>query len=100
LASIVIEYGGQIIAAMCPSYAGTIYKGQGKTLNRTYLYHTEHWRAAASYVALTRQRDSAEIFVARETARDAGQLAGQMERGEVRPAQYAERLYFKSCPHV
>ena len=34
-------------------YAGTIYKGQGKTLDHTYLYHTEHWRAAASYVALT-----------------------------------------------
>ena len=65
-------------------YAGTIYKGQGKTLDRTYLYHTEHWRSAASYVALTRQRESAEVFVARETARDTGQLARQMARGEVR----------------
>ena len=40
-------------------YAGTIYKGQGKTLDHTYLLHTHHWRAAASYVALTRQRESA-----------------------------------------
>jgi Ti-type conjugative transfer relaxase TraA len=70
-------------------YAGTIYKGQGKTLDRTYLYHTEHWRSAASYVALTRQRESAEVFVARETARDAGQLARQMGRGEVRSASLA-----------
>ena len=70
-------------------YAGTIYKGQGKTLDRTYLYHTEHWRAAASYVALTRQRESAQVFVARETARDAGQLARQMGRGEVRAASIA-----------
>jgi Ti-type conjugative transfer relaxase TraA len=70
-------------------YAGTIYKGQGKTLDRTYLYHTEHWRAAASYVALTRQRDSAQVFVARETARDAAQLARQMARGEVRAASVA-----------
>lgn len=67
-------------------YAGTIYKGQGKTLDRTYLYHTEHWRSAASYVALTRQRESAEVFVARETARNVGQLARQMARGEVRSA--------------
>ena len=52
-------------------YAGTIYKGQGKTLDHTYLYHTHHWRSAASYVALTRQRESAQVFVARETARDA-----------------------------
>jgi len=70
-------------------YAGTIYKGQGKTLDRTYLYHTEHWRSAASYVALTRQRESAEVFVARETARDTGQLARQMARGEVRAASIA-----------
>lgn len=70
-------------------YAGTIYKGQGKTLDRSYLYHTEHWRSAASYVALTRQRESAEVFVARETARDAGQLARQMARGEVRSASIA-----------
>jgi hypothetical protein len=70
-------------------YAGTIYKGQGKTLDRTYLYHTEHWRSAASYVALTRQRESAQVFVAQETARDAAQLARQMGRGEVRAASMA-----------
>jgi hypothetical protein len=58
----------------------------GKTLDHTYLYHTEHWRSAASYVALTRQRASAQMFVARTTARDAAQLARQMARGEVRAA--------------
>ena len=51
-------------------YAGTIYKGQGRTLDQTYLYHSEHWRSAASYVALTRHRDKAELFVASNTARD------------------------------
>ena len=70
-------------------YAGTIYKGQGKTLNHTYLYHSHHWRAAASYVALTRQRESAQVFVARETARDARELARQMARGEVKSASIA-----------
>ena len=70
-------------------YAGTIYKGQGKTLDHTYLYHTEHWRQAASYVALTRQRESATIFVARETARNPKQLAWQMARGEVKSASLA-----------
>jgi Ti-type conjugative transfer relaxase TraA len=70
-------------------YAGTIYKGQGKTLDHTYLLHTHHWRAAASYVALTRQRDSATVFVSTDTARDAHQLARQMARGEVRAASVA-----------
>ncbi len=70
-------------------YAGTIYKGQGRTLDHTYLYHTHHWRAAASYVALTRQRESAQVFVARETAHDVAQLARQMARGEIKAASVA-----------
>ena len=60
------------------SYAGTVYKGQGRTLDRTYLYHSSHWRASTSYVALTRHRVRTELFVAAETARDFGQLARQM----------------------
>ena len=70
-------------------YAGTIYKGQGKTLDHTYLYHTHHWRRAASYVALTRQRESAQVFVARDTAGDARELARQMARGEIKAASLA-----------
>jgi Ti-type conjugative transfer relaxase TraA len=67
-------------------YAGTIYKGQGRTLDQTYLYHSEHWRSAASYVALTRHRDKAELFVATNTATDLNQLARQMARVEDRRA--------------
>ncbi len=70
-------------------YAGTIYKGQGKTLDHTYLLHTHHWRAAASYMALTRQGESAQVFVAEDTARDVRQLARQMARSEVRAASVA-----------
>ena len=70
-------------------YAGTIYKGQGKTLDHSYLYHSHHWRQSSSYVALTRQRESAQIFVARETAKDVEQLARQMGRQEVRSASVA-----------
>jgi ATP-dependent exoDNAse (exonuclease V) alpha subunit len=66
-----------------------IYKGQGKTLDHTYLLHTHHWRAAASYVALTRQRESAQVFVAEDTTRDVHQLAWQMAPGEVRAASVA-----------
>jgi Ti-type conjugative transfer relaxase TraA len=81
-------------------YAGTIYKGQGKTLDHTYLYHTEHWRQAASYVALTRQRESATIFVARETARNPKQLAWQMARGEVKSASLAWATRDELAPAV
>ena len=61
-------------------YAGTIYKGQGCTLDQTYLYHSRHWRSATSYVALTRHRENVSLYVATETARDLGQLARQMAR--------------------
>jgi Ti-type conjugative transfer relaxase TraA len=67
-------------------YAGTIYRGQGKTLDVTYLYHSEHWRSAASYVALTRHREKAELFVARNTAKDIAELARQMARTDERRA--------------
>jgi Ti-type conjugative transfer relaxase TraA len=67
-------------------YAGTIYKGQGRTIDQTYLFHTEHWRSAASYVALSRHRERVQLFVARDTARDLNQLARQMARLEERRA--------------
>jgi len=70
-------------------YAGTIYKGQGRTLDHAYLLHGRHWRAAASYVALTRQRHGAQVFASRDVAGDVEQLARQMARGEVRAASVA-----------
>jgi Ti-type conjugative transfer relaxase TraA len=67
-------------------YAGTIYRGQGRTIDQTYLYHSEHWRNATSYVALTRHSDKTELFVARETAADLPELARQMSRLDQRRA--------------
>ena len=77
-------------------YAGTIYKGQGRTLDQTYLYHSEHWRSATSYVALTRHRENVTLFVATETARDLGQLARQMAR--VDDTRAASQFYPQENP--
>jgi len=81
-----IEFDAKEFQDFRHGYAGTIYKGQGRTLDQTYLYHSEHWRSAASYVALTRHRDKAELFVARETAEDVKQLSRQMARVDDRRA--------------
>src|SRR6185437_7300255 len=67
-------------------YAGKIYKGQGRTLDQTYLYHSKHWRAEAGYVAMTRHRDTAAVFVAKETAGDLDQLADMMSRSSEKRA--------------
>ena len=61
-------------------YAGTIYRGQGRTLDETYLAHTGAWRASASYVALTRHREAVHIFAARETVKDLDAMARGMAR--------------------
>lgn len=67
-------------------YAGTIYRGQGKTLDQTYLLHTHHWRDAASYVAMTRARGQTEVFVGRDQASGLPALAEQMSRQSDRGA--------------
>ena len=74
------NYAGGEFDKFRHGYAGTIYKGQGRTLDQTYLYHSEHWRNATSYVALTRHRENVTLFVATETASDLGRLARQMAR--------------------
>jgi hypothetical protein len=86
-----VEFDAKEFQDFRHGYAGTIYKGQGRTLDQTYLYHSEHWRSAAGYVALTRHRDKAELFVARNTAPDLKQLARQMARVDDRRA--ASRFY-------
>jgi hypothetical protein len=70
-------------------YAGTIYKGQGRTLDESYVYHSQHWRAASSYVALTRHRSTVSVFVAREVAADLPELARQMQRNDQKRAASA-----------
>ena len=67
-------------------YAGTIYRGQGQTLDATYVLHSVHWRAPAAYVALTRQRESIKLFVAESIAPNERELAEQMGRKEERGA--------------
>ena len=67
-------------------YAGTIYRGQGQTLDQAYVYHSAHWRAASAYVALSRHRESVTVFAARETATNLAELAWQMARDDQKRA--------------
>ena len=83
---ILLAFDAETFVEFRHGYAGTIYKGQGRTLDQTYLYHSEHWRSAASYVALSRHREKTELFVAREVASDLKQLARQMARLDERRA--------------
>jgi hypothetical protein len=50
-------------------YAGTIYRGQGRTLDKSYVCHSALWKSSAAYVALTRHREDVQIFASHETVR-------------------------------
>jgi Ti-type conjugative transfer relaxase TraA len=82
----IVEFDATAFQDFRHGYAGTIYKGQGRTIDQTYLFHSEHWRAAASYVALTRHSHKTQLFVARDTAADTKELAWQMARIDDRRA--------------
>jgi Ti-type conjugative transfer relaxase TraA len=63
-------------------YAATVYKAQGSTVDRTYLLATPHYDRHATYVALSRHRESATVFYAAE---DFGAQPGELiDRDRVR----------------
>ena len=70
-------------------YAGTIYRGQGRTLDEVYVGHSAQWRSAAAYVALTRHREAVHIFAARETVKDLEAMAEGMARPDNKRAATA-----------
>jgi Ti-type conjugative transfer relaxase TraA len=47
-------------------YAATVYKAQGSTVDRTYVLATREFDRHTSYVGLSRHRESAALFYARE----------------------------------
>ena len=65
-----------------PGYAGTVYRGQGKTQTEVFaLYdHAFAWSPSTSYVALTRQTDRVTLHVPEELAADRAALIRQMGR--------------------
>lgn len=63
-------------------YAGTIYRGQGKTLPRAYALYDSvlPWSSRASYVAMTRHKTAFDLFVPRDLAANLDILGRQMSR--------------------
>ena len=57
-----------------PGYAGTVYRGQGKTQTEVFaLYdHAFAWSPSTSYVALTRQTERVTLHCARPSWRRTG----------------------------
>jgi Ti-type conjugative transfer relaxase TraA len=47
-------------------YAATVHKAQGSTVDRSYVLATTHFDRHTAYVALSRHRDNASLFYARD----------------------------------
>ena len=92
----IIEFDVAVFDQIDLGYCGTVYRGQGKTLDEVYLLHTRHWRDAASYVALTRSRRATHVFVARDQAQDFDELVDQVSRQSNR----GSTLEFLDAPPV
>lgn len=63
-------------------YAGTVYRGQGKTVSQAYcLYDSKFaWSAKSAYVAMTRHKRQVDLYVPRELAPDFEHLVRQVSR--------------------
>lgn len=61
-------------------YVATIHKSQGVTVDRAHVLATPGLDAHASYVALSRHRDSVHLHYGRDNFADAGRLARTLSR--------------------
>ncbi len=69
-------------------YAATVHKAQGSTVDRTYVLATPHFDRHAAYVALSRHRETATVFYARD---DFGGRGGTADPKEVQN-RFVEKL--------
>jgi Ti-type conjugative transfer relaxase TraA len=68
-------------------YASTIHKGQGATVDRTYVLAAPSFDRHLTYVALSRHRESAELHYAREDFGSKQELSSALSRA--RPKELA-----------
>jgi Ti-type conjugative transfer relaxase TraA len=61
-------------------YAATIHKGQGVTVDRSYVLASKYFDRHATYVSCTRHRESADIFYSRENFANEKALAQTLSR--------------------
>jgi Ti-type conjugative transfer relaxase TraA len=78
-------------AAWDRGYAGTLLRGQGASIDLTYLYHTPTWDAAAGYVGMTRHRKNMGIYANGRVTETVEIMAEQMSQ---------QRAKHFTLPHI
>ena len=80
-------------------YAATVYKAQGSTVDRSYLLATPHYDRHATYVALSRHRESAHVVYAAADFGAVPENAGQRQKIRARLLQALSRARPKELAH-
>ena len=72
-------------------YAGTVYRGQGKTMRGAVALHdsAHAWNRESGLVGMTRHKEDFKLYVSRDIARDQSALAAQMSRSAFKSASVA-----------
>lgn len=70
----------------------TVHKSQGKTVVETYVFHSDHLRAAATYVSLSRQVERVKFYVSRDLNPSIGRLIAKVGRRDRADMSLAEGL--------
>lgn len=79
-----VSFNPEIYHGMKLGYASTVYKAQGKTIDRVYVLHDKGTNNHLSYVALTRQSSQLKIFVHKEETKSLSHFNQQMSRKDIR----------------
>jgi len=76
----VLEFDSKTFNEYALGYAGTVYRGQGKTQTDVYALYDNifAWNARTAYVGLTRHKSKVELYVSRDLAPDETALARRM----------------------
>lgn len=61
-----VEVNTQTYNHLDHGYAATVYKTQGTTVDRTFVLASQYFDRHTTYVALSRHRDSADVYYSRE----------------------------------
>jgi Ti-type conjugative transfer relaxase TraA len=72
-------------------YAGTVYRGQGKTQTTVFALHGTYSDAASAYVQMTRHTADLRIYAGREATPDLEAMARQMGR----PAKLGAAILYR-----
>jgi Ti-type conjugative transfer relaxase TraA len=77
-----IEFDTSTFKEYALGYAGTVYRGQGKTQTDVYALYDNifAWNARTAYVGLTRHKSRVELYVSTDLVPDENALGNRMSR--------------------